>query len=246
VAVSEPLTREQAARLLELTLPSTPSQVKRAYRRLARQHHPDRGGDVRRFHALQAAYQRLVADDPTATPVSRSRPSRTARNLPSTPSRIEVDVIRTDLAVPHGRARLTGDLLASALARSHAGPVHPVVASSRAPGAALNRVAGVLAVDLTSHLSVAGVRDDRGRTAIALRVEGGARRARRALDEVDLGGVWTRRRRTASTALTTHVEPDGTRARSAASATAHLERLLEELRWPLEQWTLTPDAAGGS
>lgn len=244
--MSDPLTREQAARLLELTLPSTPTQVKRAYRRLARQHHPDRGGDARRFHALQAAYQQLAVDDATTVQASQAKPSRTARNRPTTPSRIEVEAIRTDLAVPQGRVHLTGDLLASALARTHPGPIHPVMASSRAPGATLNRIAGVLAPDLTSHLRVAPATDDRGRATVMLQVQAGARRARRALDDVDLAGVWIRRRRTASTVLSTQVEPTGTRGRTAATAAAHLDRLLQELGWPLEQWTLTSDATGGA
>lgn len=237
----DPLTREQAARLLEVTLPCGPGQLKRAYRRLARQHHPDRGGDARRFHDLQAAYRRLADDDPAAPSVLGGRPSRTARTAPSTPSRTEVETIRTDVALPDGRVRLSRDLLASALVRHHAGPVHPVQATSRAPGASLNRVAGVLAPDLTSRLSVAPRADDRGSTGIGIEVLAGGRRARRALDEAALDGVWIRRRRTASTLLSAWIPPATDRRRSAALATSHLDRLLRELAWPLEQWTLTTD-----
>lgn len=36
-----------------------PETIKRAYRRLAAQHHPDRGGDTNRFQEIQAAYDTL-------------------------------------------------------------------------------------------------------------------------------------------------------------------------------------------
>lgn len=241
--MSDPLTREQAARLLEVTLPCGPGQLKRAYRRLARQHHPDRGGDARRFHELRAAYRRLAADDADAPVVIGGRPSRTARTAPSAPSRTELEAIRTDAGLPDGRVRLTIDLLASALARVHPGPVHPVRAASRAPGAPLNGLAGVLAPDLTSHLAVAPTVDDRGVPGVGLEVVAGTRRARRALDAAALDGVWTRRRRSTSTTLSARIAPTADRGGTAALAAAQLDRLLRELAWPLEQWTLTTDEA---
>jgi hypothetical protein len=47
--------------LLELTHPCTVVAVKSAYRRLAKQHHPDRGGAAGRFLALQTAYRQALA-----------------------------------------------------------------------------------------------------------------------------------------------------------------------------------------
>jgi DnaJ-class molecular chaperone len=41
---------------------ATPEDIKRAYRRLAAQHHPDRGGDTARFQEIQQAYD--VLGDP--------------------------------------------------------------------------------------------------------------------------------------------------------------------------------------
>jgi DnaJ-class molecular chaperone len=38
---------------------ATPEEIKRAYRRLASQHHPDKGGDKARFQEVQAAYDAL-------------------------------------------------------------------------------------------------------------------------------------------------------------------------------------------
>lgn len=50
---------------------ASPEEIKRAYRRLASQHHPDKGGDTQRFQAIQQAYdvlsdpaQRQVYDNP--------------------------------------------------------------------------------------------------------------------------------------------------------------------------------------
>jgi DnaJ-class molecular chaperone len=38
---------------------ATPDDIKRAYRRMASQHHPDKGGDKTRFQEIQAAYETL-------------------------------------------------------------------------------------------------------------------------------------------------------------------------------------------
>jgi curved DNA-binding protein len=38
---------------------STPDEIKRAYRKLASQHHPDKGGDVAKFQEIEQAYRTL-------------------------------------------------------------------------------------------------------------------------------------------------------------------------------------------
>ena len=38
---------------------ATPDEIKRAYLKLASQHHPDKGGDTRKFQEIQAAYDTL-------------------------------------------------------------------------------------------------------------------------------------------------------------------------------------------
>ena len=56
---SDPL--QQALELLGLERGASQQAIKRAYRRLAKQHHPDLGGDVELFHRLDAAYRLLIA-----------------------------------------------------------------------------------------------------------------------------------------------------------------------------------------
>jgi len=43
---------------------ATADEIKRAYRRLASQHHPDKGGDKNRFQEIQAAYDALTNPRP--------------------------------------------------------------------------------------------------------------------------------------------------------------------------------------
>lgn len=38
---------------------STPDEIKKAYRKLANQHHPDKGGDTNQFQKIQAAYETI-------------------------------------------------------------------------------------------------------------------------------------------------------------------------------------------
>ena len=234
------LTREEAARLLGLTLPCSRGQLQRAYRRQVRQHHPDRGGDVRVFHALQAAYEHLTSEDTAAPPVVRGRPSRTPASVPVTPSRRELAELVSDRSVPPGRLRLDTDLLASALARSHDQPLHPLLASSRAPGSVLNRAASVLATDLTATLAIGATTTDLREPVVTIELTGGARRARRALEQAPLEGVWTRRRRSSTTQLSSTLHPGADRHTTAAAVTLRVTRLLEQLAWGLPQWTLTP------
>jgi curved DNA-binding protein CbpA len=73
--MSGPLTRQEASRLLGVPTTASDQVIKQAYRRLVREHHPDRGGDPGAFDRLQRAYERLVAaDTPAAPSVARGRP----------------------------------------------------------------------------------------------------------------------------------------------------------------------------
>lgn len=48
--------------ILGVTKDATPDQIKKAYRKLASQHHPDKGGDTAKFQQIQEAY--AVLSDP--------------------------------------------------------------------------------------------------------------------------------------------------------------------------------------
>jgi hypothetical protein len=231
------MTREQALRVLDLPSTADPATVKRAYRRLAREHHPDLGGDPATFHDLQRAFERLAAED--ATP---SRP-RVVRGRPSRPHRgfdVTADVTSVDWAtpLPEPRDRFDRDRLAVWLAREHPAPIHPLRAASRAPASKLNAVAPVLAGDLSSSLAVQPGTDDRGTPVVALEVRGSCRRARRALDRAPLEGAWLRTRGSTTTVLTAALTPHEDRRTTAVQVTDRLERLLDTLTWPLPDWRL--------
>jgi DnaJ-domain-containing protein 1 len=56
------LERQQALAVLGLPPNATRQQIKRRYRVLAKQHHPDRGGDQRQMQRIIAAYEFLMKD----------------------------------------------------------------------------------------------------------------------------------------------------------------------------------------
>ncbi len=238
--MSPPLTRTEALRVLELPASADAGTVKRAYRRLAREHHPDRGGDPATFHRLQQAYERLAEDDDRPEPpqVSRGRPSRPAGGPDGDGITVDLGSIDWDVSCPDGEVPLSRDRLAILLARDHTGPVHPVTAASRAPGSRLNRLAVMLAGDLTSRLSIGPGTDDRRRPVVTVDLRGSTRRARRALDRVALGPLWTRTRTSSSTLLRSTLTPRDDRRVTSVCATDRVEGLLGELDWPLGAWTV--------
>ncbi|HKV02318.1 MAG TPA: J domain-containing protein [Ktedonobacteraceae bacterium] len=59
------MQRQQALAVLGLPPNATRQQIKRRYRVLAKQHHPDRGGDQRQMQRIIAAYELLMKDQPT-------------------------------------------------------------------------------------------------------------------------------------------------------------------------------------
>lgn len=56
------LQRQQALAVLGLPPNATPQQIKQRYRRLAKKHHPDMGGDPRQMQRLVAAYEFLMKE----------------------------------------------------------------------------------------------------------------------------------------------------------------------------------------
>jgi hypothetical protein len=243
--VHRPLTREEALRLLELddhpAARPDRAAAKRAYRQLARTHHPDRGGDADTFHRLRLAYERLVDDDVEVAPpqAARGRPSRPRAPVQEDPGHADLGSVAWDRPAPTGRIRLDRDIVATWLARAHAAPVLPLLAASRAPGSRLNGIAVHLSGDLASRLRVVPARDDRHREVVAIEVTATPRRARRVLDHASLEGRWTRTRGSSSTTLRTALAPSDDRRVTAVRCTDRLEGLLDHLGWPLSTWTLS-------
>lgn len=236
-------TRSQALRLLGLTGQVAHAEIKRAYRELARTHHPDLGGDPGTFHQLQRAYERLAgpaaADDPPL--VARGRPSRPTTGGAAAGASVGAAGIDWDRPLPTRRAVLDPELVAVWLAAPSPGPVATLVATSRAPGSRANRLAVHLSPDLTARLTVGTARDDRGRTVVGVEVAAANRRARRALERATLTDGWVRERTTTSTRVRDLLPPAGDRRTTAVRASSHLAALLERLGWELPAWTLVTE-----
>ena len=64
------VTLEERARLVLLTLGKTPDEIRKAYRRLAKRHHPDKaGGSSLKFKAINEAYQLLAKGQISTRPL---------------------------------------------------------------------------------------------------------------------------------------------------------------------------------
>lgn len=231
------LTRDEARRVLELPPSADAAVRKAAYRRLARLHHPDLGGDPAAFHRIQAAYERLggqTADpDDAWAGIVPGRPSRPGSPTPAAAASVgSVDWSALPACRPDPLER---DRVATwfVQAGGHGG----LEATSRAPGSRLNRVAASLAPDLTSTLAIHPTVDDRGRSTIRVQVRAAPRRARRALQAASLTGSWTRTRGSSSTTLHSSVPPEPDARITAVRLLERIEPLLDELGWPLSAWT---------
>lgn len=239
------LQREQALRVLALASSADATEVKRAYRRLAREHHPDHGGDPELFHELQQAFECLLDTDgePRAPSVARGRPSRPS--APTTDPADAADHASIDWTVPtptHG-TRLSRDLLAAALLTPDGAAIQEVTATSHSPGSRLNAVAPHLAGNLTCTLRLFPDRDDRGRPVLTVELRAWNRRSRRTLQQASTGSHWARIRGSSSTLLRSSLTP-GTDPRSTiVRAVDRTVALLDGLDWDLAGWTLTVGTA---
>lgn len=233
---------QEARRLLGLAPDTDLVTLKRRFRELARDHHPDRGGDPVLFRDLRHAFA-LLSDELSAAAarprrplVNRGRPSRVgdgglfARG-------IDVDALDA-----HGEA-LAERLAAAGTCRF----------ASRAPGAWSNRFAASLSVASASSLHVDLASGPAPDSAVTAQVELTARTraARRAVTTLDVtrltGAAWVRHRGDAVTALRTTL-----RARSedhtpiGQRTAAAVAELLDALAWPLSEWSVEgPDSGSG-
>lgn len=238
----EPLSRAQALQVLALNSSADREDIKRAYRRLAREHHPDHGGDPDLFQEVTRAFDRLVDDDtlPRAPRVARGRPSRNGY-VDATPTP-DVKAIDWDATAPDVGEALSPDGLAVLLAAGRTHPVTPIAATSRSPGSRLNRFAPHLAGHATAELTIEPDHDDRGRPVAALQLRAWSRKGRKVLDQAELLGRWSRIRGSSSTLLRATFPPAPERRATATTAVALTQGLLDALAWDLTAWTRTGTA----
>jgi hypothetical protein len=242
------MEHEVAHEILGLETGADLDQIKRRFRALAHDLHPDRGGDPRAFHDLQVAYRLLcreleAPDRPARPRVARGRPSRPAPDLAPTsaPSlgdtplqALTIDELREVL--DDRRRVLDGELLARLLLSGPAAAhLHRLV--SRAPGARSNRLSGLLDSGLTSTLTLQA-------EAAAVRIElsargRGARRAVTGLDVASLSrATWTRRRGDAVTLVAGEIARSVRTEVGARLTVEAVTELLDALAWPLADWRL--------
>lgn len=245
------MEQQEALDVLGLEADADLATLKRRFRALAHDHHPDRGGDATRFAAINDAYRRLTSCEtqPTAPPtVSKGRPSRTSTPNDGLSHRIDSGLTAEALTGPSGsrlgelpvggRRLLTPLLFAELVLRLGAG--QHLVLVSRAPNTWSNRFAAVLSEDAISTLRCSFAPSGH---SLALELRARARPARRSLatttgDAVTMPPAWRRQRSDAVTTISTTLPLAPSSAATAISATERVLDLLDALDWPLAQWRL--------
>jgi hypothetical protein len=248
-------TPHEAMRILELDGRADAAAVKRAYRRLARAHHPDAGGDAATFQRVQAAYEVLAGLVPGAgglrvgAPASQVRASAVAERWWESSSRWHDTVVDTsgwDLTRRLGEGsvhRLDRDLLASLLRSGNDRvPVRRVVARSRLPGSRLHRFVGMLEPDFLAELDCApatttGIPGHDVAVTLTFRTA----RARRLSGEATLPWGWTRSRTSSSVRIGRTLHPCRGRDQTAVRVAGLVDEVVAALAWPLSDWfVVTP------
>lgn len=242
------LTRSEALRILGLSPGADARAAKRAYRRLAREFHPDAGGDPDQFHQVRRAYERLEVGEATATPPAARGSRSRGVDWADPPTRrfsaatVDLDAVDWDRGIPDRAAvRADPDRLSILLAGPAPGPVHPVTGRSRGPRSPLNRLIPLLDPDLTASWRIATA-TDRGIAGhdVEIRLRAWSRRARRRIDVGDAPVGWITERGSSSTTMVRILHPSPDRRVTAVRATRTLSTLLEHIGWPLVTWFVTP------
>lgn len=232
--MSHQLSVTEAREVLELTGQAGVAELRRRYRALARERHPDAGGDQADFQRLQHAYEVLRRHlEDGGAPHEQVRRGAAGYTRPD--SRRPVDVTTVDWSADRGAdSRISRDRLAAGAARGR--PVARTTVRSRGPRSPLNWLVPVLSTDFSSSLTIRP--GPPGEVAVELRVAQGRMRGR-LLDAAVPDG-WTRTRENrVVTALCTFPAEDGTRVNALRATDTALD-LLEVLDWPLRAWRSHP------
>lgn len=239
------VSHQRARDLLGVDRRATPDEVRRAYRRAARTHHPDAGGDADTFLEIVAAAD-LLLDRAGREPPAEASPSTGRRAYPSTAGQYtstdqpdeQVDTTLLDGAqAPVAGQRWSRAGVAAAVVHAFdaSGPNH-IEGISRRPGSLLNRFGRHLSDDLLSRWEVTGARHrgvaGRDLEVVATFPPGG----RKHVDRANLPRGWSTTRNPAGTISTHVVRPAGTNDETAARVAAVVDEFSTAIGWPLREW----------
>lgn len=233
---------EEALDVLGLRGPVDAATVKRAYRRLARELHPDAGGDADQFHRVRTAFETIRGGTPaTRSPAPQEHVASVEQRWwdahgawhDAPVDRSGVDLTRD--APGEGATRVDVDLLASLLAGDE--PISPVRLHSRAPGSRLHRIITWLQPDLLALVSIlpaaSGPRPGHD-IEVSVRSAGG--KGRRLLAGATTPGSWTRSRGSESVRIQRRFRPCRDPRDTAVRLAREVADALEAVGWPLGEW----------
>lgn len=245
------MDQREALDVLGLRGPVAPDEVKRAYRRLARELHPDAGGDPDRFRRVQAAFDAVQRGSTLRTgPVPQQRAAAVDERWWDAAGRWHEDDVdhadlRTDADVPADHVvPMTPDRLATLLVGDE--PVSPLQLRSRSPGSLLHRMIGMLQPDLLASLRVHPAPDGpRANHDVEVVLEASAGKGRRVLADAPVPPSWTRSRGSETVRLARRLRPSRQPVDTAVRVTQEVVRVTDGLGWPLGQWFLLRPPGNG-
>ena len=240
------MEEQEALRVLGLQGPVDATAVKRAYRRLARELHPDAGGDATAFQRVQQAYERIGGGSDVRTgPAPQQRVASVDDRWWDAGSawheepvdRDGVDLDRSPST--QGATRADRDLLASMLLGET--PVRPVVLHSRSPGSRLHRIITWLQPDLLATTTIAPATQGRraGHDVEAVVASPGGR-GRRLLAACEPPGSWTLARGSETARLQRTMRPSRDAEDTAVRVAREVDGALAAIGWPLGEWFVLP------